>query len=49
MISHIHDKEHKFHEPILVGGVIVILAYAAMYLLAASPVVIRALGPLFAS
>jgi len=43
------DKRQKLYEPLLVGGIVVTLAYAVMYLLAESPVIIRAIGPWFGS
>jgi hypothetical protein len=43
------DKGHKLPEALLTLGVVALFAYAVMYLLAASPLLIRALGPLFAS
>jgi hypothetical protein len=46
MATHLKEKQDKLYEPLLVGGIIVVVAYALMYLLAASPVLIRALGPL---
>nr|MBS0022139.1 hypothetical protein [Gammaproteobacteria bacterium] len=49
MRTHTQDHGNKLYEPLLVGGILVVLAYTAMYLLAASPVLIRALGPMFAS
>jgi hypothetical protein len=49
MTTHTQDKRHKLYEPLLVGGIVVVLAYAVTYLLAASPVIIRALGPIIGS
>lgn len=44
-----HGKRQKLYEPLLVGSIIVTLAYGVMYLLATSPVIVRAIGPLFGS
>lgn len=49
MTTHFREKQDKLYQPLLVGGIVVVTAYAVMYLLAASPVLIRALGPLFGS
>lgn len=49
MTTRIQDKRQKLYEPLLIGGIVVVLAYAAMYLLAESPVLIRVLAPLLGS
>jgi hypothetical protein len=42
-------KQSKFYQYVLVGGVVVLLAYTSTYLLAVSPMIIRVIGPLFGS
>lgn len=41
------SKQSKLYQYVLVGGMIVLLAYASTYLLAVSPMLIRVIGPLF--
>jgi hypothetical protein len=49
MITHIQDKPQKLYEPLIVGSIIATLAYGVTYFLASSPILIRALGPIFGS
>lgn len=49
MTADIQDKGQKLPEALLAVGVVAVLAYTVMYLLATSPLLIRALGPLFGS
>lgn len=49
MTTHIRGRVQKFYEPLLVAAIIVVLAYTASYLIAVSPVLIRAIGPLLAT
>ncbi len=40
-------KQSSLYQYLLVGGVVVVLAYTSTYLLAVSPMLIRVIGPLF--
>ena len=42
-------KQSKLYQFLLLGGVVVLLAYTSTYLLAVSPMLIRVIGPLFGS
>lgn len=49
MTTDIQDRGQNLLEAFLALGMIAVMAYLVMYLLAASPVLVRAFGPLFGS
>ncbi len=49
MTTHIQAKSYKFSEPLIVGGIVVLLSYAVIHLLAVSPLLIRVLAPFVGS
>lgn len=49
MTTDIQDRGQNLLEAFLALGMVAVMAYLVMYLLAASPVLVRAFGPLFGS